>query len=181
MSLLQVKYLDTDFSPTSDLQQFSQKQQLQRCLQSLKLYFTLLTACCLRVVLMSYPSPNRPPDWRNRSGDHQKSRLQCQKACRQEPGTHAAHHQGNPEGFLQAIQRETGQSAAEQLLPVGDQLQALKEQVTFCFLLQLQVKNHLWASQPPPLSSAQEEESKKKIHDSYLNYFLSYKKQNKIK
>lgn len=144
MSLLQVKYLDTSFSQPQTCSCPTE------CLQSLKMCFTLLTVCCfVRSELYWYPTllPNRPPDWRNRSGDHQKSRLKRQEACRQEPGTHAARHQGNPERFLQAIQRETGQSAAERLLPVGEQLQALKERPTFCFLLQLQVKKPL-TSQP---------------------------------
>ena len=47
---------------------------------------------------------HRTIDGAEGSRDHQKPSVKHQETSRQEPGTHVAHHQGDPEGLLHTIQ-----------------------------------------------------------------------------
>lgn len=97
----------------------------------------LVFKCTMRVFFFLFPKANnvsvssRASDKRDRVRNHGKPSVKHQEASWQKPWSYAAHYQGDPWRFLQAVQWKTGKSTAQWLLHLGAWLKAPKATISF--------------------------------------------------
>lgn len=74
---------------------------------------------------------SRTSNKRDRVRNHGKPSVKHQEASWQKPWSYAAHYQGDPWRFLQAVQRKTGKSAPQWLFHLGEWLKTPKATIYF--------------------------------------------------